>query len=531
MIAAAFSHVNLTILARTVTLPTQSLPRYTAFTPMTHQRPPQLSKSRFLAGLQCLKRLYLECHHRELADPIEAGPQAIFDTGTAVGELARRRFPGGILIEEQYFEHSQAVRSTQALLSDDSVPALYEPAFTFQGVRTRVDVLTRSDGQAFDLVEVKSTTSAKREHIPDVAIQMYAVAGSGIPIRRAYLMHIDKTYVYQGGDHDPEHLFSLKDVTDEVRAYAADEMPNDLARMWESLRQSETLDIKTGRHCTSPYRCPFFGHCHSDGLEHPVRELPGLRREGYERLETAGIRDIGNIPPDFARLSGMQRRVRDTVATGRHFVGPDLASKLAEISFPAGFLDFETLISAVPMYVGTRPYQTIPFQWSLHVRDTDGNLGHSSFLDDGPDDPRERFITSLLEAIPSHGTIVAYSGYEERVMKELAREIPRYETPLLALCDRVVDLLRLIRSSYYHPEFHGSFSIKSVLPALVPDLAYDDLEIPEGLAATSAYARLATGDMPRSEEAKIRESLLAYCERDTEAMVRIYEALLTESGS
>ena len=498
---------------------------------MTRPRPPLLSKSRFLAGLQCLKRLYLDCHHRELADPVEAGQQAIFDTGTAVGELARLRFPGGALIEEQYFEHSQALRSTQTLLSDASVPALYEPAFTFREVRTRVDVLRRSGRQGFDLIEVKSTTRAKDEHIPDVAIQMYAVEGSGIPIKRAYLMHIDKTYVYRGGDHDPGRLFSLKDVTDQVRAYATDKMPNDLARMWESLRLTETLDIETGRHCTIPYPCPFFGHCHRGEPERPVSELPGLRQGGYNRLEASGIRDIGRIPADFAGLSGVQRRVRDSVVTGRPFVGPNLASKLAEISFPAGFLDFETLISAVPMYVGTRPFQAIPFQWSLHVRDSDGGLRHSSFLDDGPGDPRERFITSLLEAVPSQGTIVVYSGYEERMMKELAREFPRYETPLLALCERAVDLLRLIRGSYYHPDFYGSFSIKSVLPALVPDLAYDDLEIPEGLAATAAYARLIAGGAPQSEEAKIKESLLAYCERDTEAMVRIYEALLIESGN
>ena len=498
---------------------------------MTLQSPPQLSKSRFLAGLQCLKRLYLDCHHRDLADPIEPGQQAIFDTGTAVGELARQRFPGGILIEEQYFEHAQALKSTQALLSDASVPALFEPAFTFRGVRTRVDVLVRSGGQAFDLVEVKSTTGAKREHIHDVAIQMYAVEGSGIPIRRAYLMHIDRSYVYRGGDYDPNRLFSLEDVTDEVRAYASNAMPNDLARMWESLRLTETLNIETGRHCTTPYRCPFFGHCHRDEPEHPVRQLPGLRQEGYQRLDTAGIRVIGGIPPDFPGLSAMQRRARDSVAAGRPFVGPDLASILREISFPAGFLDFETLIPAVPMYAGTRPYQAIPFQWSLHIRDTDGELSHNSFLDDGPGDPRERFITSLLETVPSQGSIVVYSGYEERVMKELAREFPRYEAPLLALCDRAIDLLRLIRGSYYHPDFHGSFSIKSVLPALVPDLAYDDLEIPEGLAATAAYARLIAGDVPQPEKAKIRKSLLAYCKRDTEAMVRIYEALLIESGS
>ena len=422
------------------------------------------------------------------------------------------------------------MRSSQALLSDASVPALYEPAFTFRGVRTRVDVLNRIGDQGFDLVEVKSTTGPKREHILDVAIQVYAVEGSGVPIRRAYLMHIDRTYVYQGGDHDSNRLFSLEDVTDDVRAYAAADMPNDLARMWESLRLTETLDIETGRHCTTPYRCPFFGHCHRDEPEHPVRELPMLRKEGYERLKVSGVRDIGSIPPDFAGLSGMQRRVRDSVISGRPFVSPTLASRLREISFSASFLDFETLIPAVPMYVGTRPYQAVPFQWSMHVRESDGEIRHSSFLDDGPGDPRERFITSLLEAVPSRGAMVVYSGYEERVLKELAREFPEYETHLLALRDRAVDLLRLIRGSYYRPQFHGSFSIKSVLPALVPDMAYDDLEIPEGLAATAAYARLVTGDTPKSEEAKIREALLAYCERDTEAMVRIYEALLIESG-
>ena len=497
---------------------------------MAHGTSPQLSKSRFLAGLQCLKRLYLECHHPELADPVEAGQQAVFDAGSAVGKLARQRFPDGTLIGEQYFEHSQAVRSTQTLLSDASVPALYEPAFTFQGVRTRIDVLSRSGGQEFDLIEVKSTTSAKDEHIPDVAIQLYVVEGSGITIERAYLMHINNTYVYQGGEHNPEELFSPADVTDRARTYAAGEMHNDLAQMWESLQLAETLDIETGRHCTIPYRCPFFGHCHRGEGEHPIRDLPRLKQGDYERLEASGIRDIGSIPPDFTGLSAVQIRVRDSVVTGRPFVGPNLASRLGEISFPASFLDFETINPAIPIYVDARPYQTIPFQWSLHVRDSDGGLRHSSFLDDGPGDPRERFVASLLEAVPSEGTIVAYSSYEETVMRGLAQAFPQYESRLLALCERIIDLLQVIRGDYYHPDFHGSFSIKSVLPALVPDLAYDDLEIPEGLAAAAAFARLIAGDTPESDKTEIREALLAYCERDTEAMARVFEALLAESG-
>ena len=491
---------------------------------------PQLSKSRFLAGLQCLKRLYLECYHRDLAAPIDTSQQAIFDAGTAVGELARRRFPGGTLVEEPYFAHTQAVAPTQTLLFDPSVPALYEPAFTFQGIRTRVDILRRCGDGRFDLIEVKSTTSAKQEHIPDVAIQMYAVEGSGFPIRRAYLMHINNTYVYQGGDHNLDELFSLADVTEEARAYAAEEMPNALAQMWESLQLAETLDIGTGRHCTTPYICPFFGHCHQGEPEHPIRHLPGLRQKNHERLKESGIEDIGSIPPDFTGLSELQLRVRESVISGKPYVGADLSSRLGEVDFPASFLDFETIGPAIPMFVGTRPYERIPFQWSLHIMDSDGRLRHHWFLHEGSEDPREQLTACLLEAIPAQGTLLAYSNYEATVMKGLAEAFPQYEVRLMGLCDRVVDLLQIIRGNYYHPEFHGSFSIKSVLPALAPDLAYDDLEIPDGLAASASYAQLIAGEAPQPDRDQIRAALLSYCERDTEAMVRIFETLLAQSS-
>ena len=495
---------------------------------MPLERPHLLSKSRFVAGLQCLKRLYLECNHRELADPVAPGQQAIFDVGTAVGEMARRRYAGGILVEEEYFEHSRAVRSTEALLSDTSVPTLYEAAFTFEGIRTRVDVLRRVDGDEFDLVEVKSSTKVRDEHIKDVAIQVHVVEGSGIPIKHAYLLHIDNTHVYQGGDQDLNQLFKLEDVTDEVKSHADFGMTGDLARMWESLNTDETLTIRTGSHCAVPYRCPFFGHCHEDEPEHPVRELPGLRQEVRERLKVFDIDDIADIPADFSGLSLVQRRVLNSVASGQPYVGPNLAAGLREITFPASFLDFETLSPAVPLYPGTRPYQPIPFQWSLHVRDPDGGLTHNSFLDDGPGDPRERFVIRLLDAVPSEGSVVAYSSYEVGVITRLAQSYPQYEDRLLDLCGRVIDLLQLIRGNYYHPGFHGSFSLKSVVPTLIPELAYDDLDIPEGLTAAAAYAGLVAGNAPDSDRRATREALLAYCARDTKTMVRLYEALAAQ---
>ena len=260
-------------------------------------------------------------------------------------------------------------------------------------------MLRRADRGEFDLIEVKSTTSVKDVHIPDVAVQVYMAEGAGIPVRRAYLMHIDNSYVYQGGEHDLDGLFSLSDVTDRARTHIETELPGYLKRMRESLLMPEAPDIETGRHCTTPYVCPFFGYCHQDEPVHPVRELPGLS----ERLRDAGIGSIGDIPPDYPGLSALQSRVRDSVASGRPFIGSGLMSKLREVEFPASFLDFETINPAIPMYAGTRPYQRIPFQWSLHARDEEGGLSHSEFLHHRDDDPREWFITSLLAAVPMEG--------------------------------------------------------------------------------------------------------------------------------
>ena len=410
------------------------------------------------------------------------------------------------------------------------MPALYEAAFTFEGIRTRVDVLSRVNDLEFDLVEVKSSTSVRDEHIRDVAIQTHVVEGSGVTIRRAYLMHIDNTYVCSGGDHDLDQLFALEDVTDEVKAYSDSDMTGDLARMWESLETEETLAIETGPHCKIPYTCPFFGHCHRDEPEHPIRELPGLRQALRDHLKASEIDDIVGIPPDFSGLSWMQRRVLNSVTSGYPRVGPELASRLSEITFPASFLDFETLSPGVPLYPGTGPYQPVPFQWSLHVLEPDGGLTHRAFLDDGQGDPRERFVISLLDAVPPAGSLVTYSSYEVGVMTRLAQSFPQYEDRLMELGGRVIDLLQVIRGNYYHPGFHGSFSLKSVVPALVPDLAYGDLDIPEDLTAAAAYAGLVADKTPDSDRQAIREALLAYCARDTETMVRLYEALLAESS-
>ena len=440
---------------------------------------PNLSKSRFQHGLQCLKRLYLESYRRELADPVEPGQQAILDTGTAVGELARGRFPGGLLVDESHLEHDQSVDTTRELLEATDISVLYEAGFSFQEIRTRVDILTRAENKRFDLIEVKSTTRVKPEHYTDVAIQLYVVEGSGIPIDRTFLMHLNRDYEYQGGEYDLEELFTLTDVTAPARSFVKSAAARELTAMWSTLQLESEPEIPTGPHCNKPYRCSFYGYCH--------RELP--------------------------------------VDSGTHFVSPDLGMALEGIRLPAAFLDFETVNPAIPVYEGTRPYEVIPFQWSLHTLDSRGHVDHRWFLNDDGDDPRERLASSLLETVPAEGSIVTYSPYERTVVNGLARALPMHADRLLALVGRMVDLLRIVRTTVRHPGFHGSYSLKSVLPVLVPGMGYSALEIHDGMAAAMSYMRMIDSNTPECARTEIHNALLSYCQRDTEGMLRVYEAL------
>lgn len=490
-----------------------------------YKRIPKLSKSSFTSGLQCLKRLYLESFHRELIPPIDEARQAVFDTGTRVGEVARQLYPGGVLMDQDHLRIDEAVASTKALLADASLPAIYEAGLEFDEVRVRTDILARARGGRFDLIEVKSTTSAKEEHIPDVAIQFYVLQRSGVKAGRAWLAHLNKDYVYPGGRYDLDQLFSVEDVSRRVQEYQS-EIPPALKEMRLALRGAELPDIKPGKQCSSPYDCPFLEYCSDGGPEHPVSQLPRATQKLLARLEAVGIQDIRDIPSDFAGLNPLQQRVRDCVVGNRIYLNPMIRRHLERLEYPVHFLDFETFNPALPLYVGTRPYQAIPFQWSDHVLGVDGGLIHQEYLHDGTGDPREALARSLLKTLGTRGSIVVYSGFEETRIREMARDLPHLSKDLLALLDsRIVDLHPLVKDHCYHPDFHGSFSLKDVLPALVPDLGYDDLEIRDGQAASVAYMEIIAPETSDDRRRHLRANLLRYCGRDTEAMVRLVERL------
>ncbi len=485
---------------------------------------PMLSKTRYQSGLQCPLRLWHTCYNRELATEVSRVQQAIFDMGHRVGELATQLYPGGIRIEEDHLRHQEAIKSTLVAMKDPNVKAIYEAGFLYDEVRVRVDILQRLEQSKWNLIEVKSSTKVKEEYYSDVGIQYYVLKGAGLHIERVFLMHLNNQYVYDGKRLDLEGLFSSSDLTEGAIAYQ-EKIPTLLAGLKEMLAASDPPGITPSKHCNRPYGCEFWEYCMDGMPDHWVIQLSGIGQNKFDELEGMGIYDIREIPDGFS-LTALQERIRKCVVNDKAYIARELKDELEDVEFPVHFLDFETLALAIPRYAGTRPYQGIPFQWSDHILHENGKIEHREYLCEEVKDPREEFILTLLDVLGSKGSIVTYTDYEKRIIEALAEVHPEHRKPLLATLDRLMDLYKIIRNNYYHPEFHGSFSLKSVLPAIIPEMSYDSLTVQEGQEAGIEYMRMIDPSTPAEEKEKIKKDLLKYCGHDTLAMVRIREALL-----
>jgi hypothetical protein len=488
---------------------------------------PRLSKSKFLSGLQCHKRLYLEVHHPSLATKPDAATQAMFDMGTEVGELARSRFVGGVLVIAGYRQTEAALAQTAALIQDLTVSAIFEGAFFHGGVLIRADVLERvltAEGQfcGWRLIEVKSSTKIKDVHLEDLAVQSEVILGAGLTLVSVCLMHINTGYLYRDGAIDLKELFAIHDLSEAVALRRA-EVPDRLAEMSRMLFQTQPPAIEPDRHCHTPYDCPFWEHCTKDKPARWIHYLPGSKQV-VSQLTQQGVTTIDEIPAG-TKLSPVQRRVKENV----EWVSAKLGPVLKAVQYPVHHLDFETVMLAVPRFSETRPYQALPVQWSNHIEQATGELRHEEFLHKDVSDPRKVLAESLLESLGSKGSICVYSPYERSVIEQLAEVLPSLRAPLRALVPRIWDLHPIVRDHYYHPLFDGSYSLKEILPALVPSLRYDDLAIREGGHAAAQYYRMVFIETDWVERATIEEALLQYCSRDTLAMVELRRALLEKA--
>ncbi len=441
----------------------------------------------------------------------------MLDMGKEMNEIAHRYFPGGVLVAENHRHSAAAVERTAALMADPNVTTIFEGAFQFEGTLIRADVLERIDC-SWRLIEVKAASRVKSVHLDDLAVQTHVLRGNGLNLSGIFLMHVNRQYSYPGGDVDLQRLFVLEDLTEAIDEKLPD-IPPRLDEMRSMLGKSRAPDVEPDHHCHSPYECPFWSHCTASKPARWIYYLPG-GKDVVRRLRRQGIETIDEIPPQVS-LPHLQQRMRENV----EWISPKLAERLQSVRYPVHHLDFETVMPAVPLYAHTHPYQPIPIQWSNHTEAEDGSLRHTDYLCIEQKDPREEIAMSLLESVGEEGSICVYSEYEHYIVKALAEAVPRLRKDLLRVGERLWDLLEVLQSHYYHPDFQGSFSIKSVLPALVPSLDYGDLEIKDGATASAMYHRMMFTVTDWVERQRLASALHAYCERDTLGMVELRRVL------
>jgi len=478
-----------------------------------------LSKSKYLNGLQCPRLIWIQFHEPAKIPETDPVTQYIFDQGHLVGELAKKLFHEGIDISTGDFIGN--ISKTKNLFK--SRKPLFEAGILAGKLYSRIDILSPAGEDEWDVVEVKSSTSVKDVHISDVAFQRYCCSQTGLVIRKCFLVLINNHYV-RDGEIDPEGLLSIHDVTDQVEEASAG-IQDKIDGILEVIDQETCPEMIIGPHCRDPYECPLTD-CWDSLPEHNVFSLYYGGKKSFA-MYGSGILAIGEIPDDY-KLNNKQRIQQACVASGEPHVDKEaIQDFLSSLQYPLYYLDFETIGPAVPSFDGVRPYQNIPFQFSVHVvKDEKSPPVHYSFLANSTEDPRPVLLVELQKVLGDSGNIIAYNkGFEEGILRDLAEAFPEYNDWIDQVCSRLIDLLVPFRNfDYYHPAQNGSASLKAVLPAIT-GRGYEGLDISDGQLASITFLAATYGDMPEEEKQKVMSDLEEYCGRDTEGMIWIVERL------
>lgn len=479
-----------------------------------------LSKSLYMRGLQCHKSLYLDRYQPELREAPSPELEALWKSGHEVGDFAHMLFPGGVVVPFDRLAKDEQLAKTREEI-DRGTKAIYEATFSFDDVFVKADIIVRNRG-CWDLYEVKSSTSVKEHYWDDVAVQYYVLSGCGLPVNKAYLVHVNNGYVRRG-DIVPEELFVLQDITGIVKEKQAS-IPDTISEMRAMLR-GKMPKIDIGPHCRDPHDCDFMGFCWQHVPEDSIFSLRGRGIDQWE-LYRQGVIKLEDVPLDSLNL--MQRMQVEYYLDKKSHADPAKIGKfLKQIRYPVCFLDFETFGSGIPLFDGTRPYQQVPFQYSLHRIDAEGEeVRHFEYLAQPGVDPRKEIAEKLVGEIPEGACVIAYNmAFEKRVLREMGESIPKLRNRLNVVAEGMIDLMEPFkRRDIYHWRMNGSYSLKSVLPVLVPEMTYEGLEISDGSMASEAYFTMETIADP-AELSRTRRALLEYCKQDTLGLVRLLEKM------
>lgn len=481
---------------------------------------PRLTKDTFKRSKDCLTKAWRDS--RADQEPFTEEEAFRNEQGKQIGELARSVYPNGRLVDQH---GEDAVVRTRELLADPNVSVIFEAAVKWQGWTARADILRRS-GTSWELIEAKSsnepdpekTGGPKKKDLLDIAYTATVLLESGVPLNKAILWMLSRDYRFG----DPlASLFEELEVSEVLAARTS--ISAQISALGPQIVHHEEPQPSLVKACK---KCNYFAEsCIGQGVEFPVTLLPRLSETKTRSLANAGILDVRDIPNGFD-LTANQSSILTAIRRNEMSIQPGLQRAIDQLAFPCYYLDFETLSTAIPLYAGLACYQAVITQYSVHRWDApDVDPEHGDYLAYAERYNRRELAESLIEDLGAEGPIVVYSPYENTHLKKLAEEFPDLAPQLNAARARLVDLKPILEANVYHPDFKGSYSIKKVLPALVPGLSYEGLSIANGTAANIAFARMARKEVPPGEIARLRQDLLDYCELDTLAMLRLHQAL------
>lgn len=488
----------------------------------------QLTKSEYLLFLKHPAWLWLKKHQKEVLPEPDAALQALFASGNRYEAYAEQLFPGGCTLGwSTYAEYDDLPKRTKTAL-DDGATTLFQGRFEHGQTTCIVDALQRVGGNEFDLFEIKASTSPKSGHIADLAFQVIVLEGAGLKIRNVGVVHVNNDYV-RNGNLDVAKLSTVTDVTEKViqrkeatedeiqqalKIMGQDQMPDPSPRYAARGAMQEWLDI---------YRL-----IRPEWADDSIYNLAGIQPDEVGGLEDDGITSMSEIPQDFALSTRQERQVNAVRSGKRHINTPAIKDFMSQLEYPIYFLDYETFGDVIPAFDGLRPYQHVPFQYSLHILTAPGaSIAHKEYLHTTNTNPVGPLVSQLRNDIGDRGSVIVwYAPFESGRNADMAALAPEHRGFLEDVNERIVDLMDPFKNGWYvDKKFAGSASIKKVLPVLAPDLSYGALEIGNGSAAQQAWMDVVLrGNHPEMRK-EVLQNLRNYCKLDTMAMVRIFQAL------
>lgn len=484
-----------------------------------------LDSDRYLKGLQCELRLWLDLHSPELGarSASIAERESRARGRREVRELASGLFPEARCVA--VLDEGRAIARTRELLADPSAKVVRDGLFSIAGARARIDFVERLRAGGFGLRSVRAAHKPSEAELVELAFDYHVARESGLEIGSVEVILLDAAFTRGSDAPDPRALLRRVDVTGAVESLS-DDLEANLRKQLAVLARIHAPEIGASPHCRRPDSCEFLARCTAGKREDWIGYLPGLRTSEFEFLREQEVGSISQVSEEFTRTPA-QRNARESLLRGGVFAAGDLSRRLAGFGPPADCLDFEAILPEIPIFAGTHPLEFVPFQWSALLSGADGGHARAEFLADGSCDPRRAFAESLLtEFAPRKLPILVYSDFESEEIGKLARSFADLSQDLLRVRSRLRDLLPLLRRSVYHPAFLGSFSLKRVAPTLCPGFTFSDLPgVADGGAAARGWLALARGEISRERGAELLAELREYCARDSLALLRLLQAL------